>query len=605
MSRWTVHHAEVLDALAAMDSCSHDAALLDPPYGLGSKQPTAVEIIAYLNGADLDTGGDFMGADWSVPSVRVWRELLRVLKPGAYAFVYGGSRTYDLISVGLRAAGFEVRDTFHYLYGSAMPHSLACDKALDALALDRWLESRPVEAAWFRGAESWIDDNDDDESVHAKTMRDAIVDAAGLTRAVIGEQTLTGNAAVPTKDKGGTYGVAVGTVPPKTVPITAPASELGKIWDGQGTAAKPCYEPVILARKPLDGTVAQNIERWGTAGLAIDECRIGYASDDDKAAAAAAAAQRACHPADRSRLEYGFKNTGESLDGFFAKQDAGRWPGNIILVHDDGCELVGHRKIKGHSGYPNGPGGSSSQLSQKGTKTTRKDPWPGHADANGEETLEEWRCVPSCPVRMLDEQSGNRPGMSGGGKHSAGYAGGMFGAIDSTHTARNDNGGCSRFFFSAKASRSERELGCEHLPKRTAAATVGRDADSPGIKSGRAGAGRTSGARNFHPNCKPIGVGKWLATLIKPPANRPHGPTRLLNIYSGSGSEMVAAILAGWDEVVGVEREPRRADSPDYLSILKARCAFAEANPRAFEPGAVKRDAHVIEGQVSLFGAAE
>lgn len=125
---------------------------------------------------------------------------------------------------------------------------------------------------------------------------------------------------------------------------------------------------------------------------------------------------------------------------------------------------------------------------------------------------------------------------------------------------------------------------------------------SAGIKNGRAGAGRTSGARNMHPNCKPLMVGKWLATLIKPPANRPHGPTRLLNLYSGSGSEMVSAMLAGWDEVVGIEREPRTPDSPDYISILMARCTLAATNPRAFEPDAVKRDAHVVEGQTSLFG---
>jgi site-specific DNA-methyltransferase (adenine-specific) len=105
---------------------------------------------------------------------------------------------------------------------------------------------------------------------------------------------------------------------------------------------------------------------------------------------------------------------------------------------------------------------------------------------------------------QLDLQSGNRPGMSGGGAHRADYAGGMFGAIDATHVSRNDEGGASRFFFCAKASRFERDFGCEDLHQRSAADTVGREDGAAALDSPRTGAGRTSGARNHHPCVKPL-----------------------------------------------------------------------------------------------------
>lgn len=360
IGRWGVHHAEVLDALATMPDASVDGCLTDVPYGLGSKQPDVAELIAYLSGAELDTGGDFMGNGWSVPSVRVWRELYRVLKPGAHVASFAGSRTGD--------------------------------------------------------------------------------------------------------------------------------------------------EPVILARKPLDGTVVENVTKWGVGGLAIDACRIGGESTRRINAA-----------------EMGYHG-GNLATEYQTGSDAGRWPANVCFDEEAGA--------------------------------------------------------------LLDEQSGDRPGMSGGGAHADGYGGGMFGGIDSTHTARGDSGGASRFFFCAKASRKERELGCEHLPLRTAGEATNREDDTPGLESPRAGASRTSGARNYGPCVKPIALDRWLASLILPPPRLDGTPRRLLNLYAGTGSEMIGALLAGWDVVEGVEREPRPnvPDAPDYLAILNARVAHAVAHPRAFEP---------------------
>jgi len=108
---------DCLDKLKELPDNSVDSCVTDPPYGLGTREPTGEEIIAYLQGADLDHGGDFMGRDWDIPSVAVWKEVYRVLKPGGHLLSFGGTRTFDLISIGIRAAGFELRDTIAQQFG--------------------------------------------------------------------------------------------------------------------------------------------------------------------------------------------------------------------------------------------------------------------------------------------------------------------------------------------------------------------------------------------------------------------------------------------------------------------------------------------------------
>lgn len=127
---------ECLKILPRLPSNTYDSYVSDVPYGLGDKDPTLEEIVAYLQGADLVTG-DFMGKDWNIPSIPIWREVYRVLKPGAHVLVFGGTRTFDLISMGLRAAGFENRDTIahdhpalQWKQGQGMPKSHDIGKAV-------------------------------------------------------------------------------------------------------------------------------------------------------------------------------------------------------------------------------------------------------------------------------------------------------------------------------------------------------------------------------------------------------------------------------------------------------------------------------------------
>jgi hypothetical protein len=566
--RWSIVEADVVDALRIEPDASFDALLSDVPYGLGNREPTLDELVAYLRGeSSLNTGGDFMGKKWSVPSVAFWREAMRVLKPGAPLLVFAGTRTQDLISMGMRAAGFEIRDCLDWVYASGFPKSLDVSKAIDA--------------------------------------------ANGDERVVIGPDPSAARRNKATSKFSGAYGT-IDDAP--SCPETAPASDGSRRWSGYGTALKPAREPVILARKPLEGTVVENVLTYGTGALNIDGCRIGYASQEDQAAAAAAA-QRLVQDQNAGRTAYGrFDNGAASLPASLKKQDLGRWPANLAFSHTNKCRVVGEtvgvRPILGAA--PESP--VKSVGFTRGSKAQVK-------RAEVAEVAEVYECVDGCPVKLLDEQSGNRPGMSGGGVHRDGYGGGMFGGIDSAHTARGDSGGASRFFatfqatkdelsaasfrFVSKASRGERELGCEHLPARKGHEVVDRDEGSAGLGP-RAGAGRTADeVRNYGPCVKPIELTRWLATLVLPPPRRNGQPRRLLVPYCGTGSEMIGALRAGWEEVVGIQRV---ADDEErgYVAIAKARLTRWDEVPASMDEGEVVAASEKPDvRQTSLFGASQ
>jgi len=320
----------------------------------------------------------------------------------------------------------------------------------------------------------------------------AIDRAAGADRQQVGSYTIGGNAGVSCKDKGGTYGVGVGTAPPIDVAITAPATDDAKRWDGWGTALKPAAEMWWLCRKPLGGTVAANVLQHGTGALNIDGCRVGTGAD------------KGIWP-DTARSK-----THDALGRFqghsITDTTTGRWPPNVLLSHHPDCGA---------------------------------------------------RCVADCPVAMLDEQSGNRPGMSGGGKHAAGYGGGMFGGIDCEHTARNDSGGASRFFprfrYSPKPSAAEREAGLG-----------GVDAEPDDI-----GLNRIKRRSNVHPTVKSIDLMRWLCRLITPPGGLVVDP------FCGSGTTGMACKIEGF-RFVGIEQ------SAQYADIARKRiaaCRFGKAEP--------------------------
>ncbi len=262
-----------------------------------------------------------------------------------------------------------------------------------------------------------------------------------------------------------------------------------------GTALKPAWEPVIVARKPLEGTMARNAERWGVGGMAIDACRIAA----EKPIASHNGTGRGVAPfSSNGPQKY---RPGDA--GKFVQTD-GRWPANVILDEEAGA--------------------------------------------------------------MLDAQTGEL-GKSTGGRIRSGKSGqnayGKDLRLEVGDPGFGDSGGASRFFYTAKVSRAERELGCEHLePKTAGEATGGREDGSLGLNSPRAGASRGGGARNHHPTLKPISLTTYLARLVMPP-----NPGRILVPFSGAGSEMIGCIRAGWPDVVGIEL------SPEYAEIARSRIA--------------------------------
>jgi DNA modification methylase len=255
----------------------------------------------------------FMGKSWDASGVAfdpaTWREALRVLKPGGHLIAFSGSRTYHRMAVAIEDAGFEIRDQIMWIYGSGFPKSHNISKGIDK--------------------------------------------AAGVEREVIG-QKITGRALGGSNWKDGDAGGQ------EFVPITEPSTDEAKQWEGWGTALKPAHEPMVLARKPLIGTVAANVLTYGTGGLNIDGARVGRADGDDSVAGSRTAT-------------FGTQETESGGDGSggWEQNTGGRWPANVI--HDGSDEVValfpdkaggGHWSKTKVTGYGEFGGGKSEYFGQ-------------------------------------------------------------------------------------------------------------------------------------------------------------------------------------------------------------------------------------------------
>lgn len=438
-----LHNGDCFEILKGLADNSIDAVVTDPPYGLNSKEPDMGEVLKHwLAGDDAPVkGSGFMGKAWDrfVPGPAVWREVFRVLKPGGHLLSFFGSRTYDMGTLAIRLAGFEIRDQIMWVYGSGFPKSLDVSKAID--------------------------------------------NAAGVKREVISEK--------PAYGLGGN-GCLNGHAEGATAKITAPTSEEAKQWEGWGTALKPAHEPICVARKPLAGTVAANVLAHGTGGLNIDGCRVGSES--------------------RYNAPAGNKPGGNSynMSAIGMPDDAegstvtGRWPAN--LVHDGSDEVL--------ATFPDAKG-------QQGA-LTGSEPSGKMGAAN-------------CYAKM-DRRHETVP------------------RIDSSKSA-------ARFFYCAKASKSDRNYGLSG-EDISSAELVGREDGSAGAQSPRAGAGRTTGSKNPHPTVKPVALMRWLVRLVTPPGGR------VLDPFMGSGSTGVATALEGF-RFTGIELDPQ------FFAVASERIYFA------------------------------
>lgn len=515
----TIILGDCLDVLRGLPDASVDCVVTDPPYGLGTKDPTGEEIIAYLQGGQLDTGGDFMGKSWDIPTVEVWRECLRVLKSGGYLLSFAGTRTWDIMSIGIRAAGFEDRDTiadysggvFAWMHGQGFPKSLDISKAIDKMA---GAERDVVGVKLGKGGEnlnqlSRTDGYDSD-------------DAKGC----------------------GAYGTGAKQVDVE-IPVTAPTTEDAKKWAGYGTALKPSWEPILVFRKPLDGTVAANVLEHGTGGLNIDGCRV---------------AGQAEVPGSR-RIYRRFDDKGDKpeLEPPPPAHPGGRWPPNLVLCHAPECRRVGTKQVQGTSIH-----GESTAVRRTGVHSEagghqtigRVQPVRGYSDEDGTETVDAWECVDGCPVKLLDEQSGNRPvsgtAQAGALHHQTGGTGFQQGGTGSDTTLPNDSGGASRFFPQFEGQE----------PPEAPFFYTGKATKSEVTLDGE--------VENVHPTRKPLALMKWLVKLVCPPKGI------VLDPFCGSGTTCVAAVEQG-SRFIGIERDP------EYHAIASKRVGIVHEERQEFD----------------------
>jgi site-specific DNA-methyltransferase (adenine-specific) len=277
-------HGDCRDLLPTLEAESVSAIVTDPPYGL-SKEPDAAEVLRHwLAGDDYGhRGRGFMGKEWDsfVPGPATWRECFRVLKPGAHLLAFGGTRTYDLLVIALRLAGFEIRDTITWHHATGWPKSLDVSKAIDR--------------------------------------------AAGAEREVVG-QNPNGRSVEPLRYGGANARPNLADNPPV---LTAPATDAARQWEGWGTALKPATEMIVAARKPLIGTVAENVQEYGTGALNIDGSRIEGPKPDTT---------RGAGGRNGRYSELG-------AQGRVVDDGRGRWPANVLFScpceeeHEPGCPV--------------------------------------------------------------------------------------------------------------------------------------------------------------------------------------------------------------------------------------------------------------------------
>ena len=395
--RYQLHLGDCLEVMRTMEDNSVDSIVTDAPYGIS------------FMGAAFDTFHEDGVSDnmaFQKAMTPIFAEALRVAKPGAHLLAFGGTRTYHRLASAIEDAGWEIRDCCYWVHGQGMPKGLDISKAIDK---------------------------------HLGAVREKKIIQCGRTSFGL----INDDGFVPHRDVDGDEAVTVEA----------------KKWQGYNTQLKPAVEPIVLARKPLEGTIVENVLKYGTGAINIDACRVPTEE-----------AVVVHSPARKTLLDSGHKDLGTW------ENTKGRFPAN--LLHDGSPEVL--------ACFPDG--GKSAA------------PRPVNANRNGEQ---------SSDVRYTEKGNTNfamKPGM------------------------RRPPTSPARFFYCAKASRSER------------------------------------GEGNVHPTVKPLALMRWCVTLVAPP------DSIVLDPFMGSGSTGIAALQCGC-RFVGIEREP------EYMAIAERRIATALDEP--------------------------
>lgn len=417
-------HGDCVEEMKKLEENSIDVIVTDPPYGIGfmGKEWDNFKPSIIKDGMEKDKRPKTQIASTRVSNIagtydlslsgargfqdfcEGWsKEAMRILKPGGFMLVSCSTRMYNRMTCGIEDAGFEIRDTIMWLYGNGFPKSLNIGKQIDKIEGIEHPKNTP------------ISDN-------------TSMSGANYTRNKMDIQ-----------------------------------SDLGKQWEGWGTALKPACEPIVVARKPLsEKNVALNVLKWGTGGINIDECRIGTKGGTKH---------------EDGEKEYDNEIYGKGLYKAFGKkvENLGRFPANIILNEEAGKLM---------------PDESSEYDDLK------------------QQTL------------MGD-------------------------------TLELENKSASRFFYCAKSSKSERNLGCEDMKDNTT--NDGRE-----VVSDRPHQRGATNRKNNHPTVKPIKLMEYLIKLVS------KENALVLDPFAGSGSTLIACQKLN-RKFIGIEKEE------EYIKIINAR----------------------------------
>jgi len=291
-------NGDCIEEMKNLDANCVDTIITDPPYGLS-----------------------FMGKQWDDFSdnekLQAWTkewalQALRVAKPGAIMLCFGGTRTFHRITCGIEDAGWEIRDTMMWLYGSGFPKSYNISKGMN-----KYLKT---------GNASWNGTGDS-------------------SKGALGYSKLQHEQGYRPSDYSGKH--------QDSQDVT---EEEAQLWDGWGTALKPAFEPIIVAMKPKEGTFVENALKWGVAGLNIDGGRVRFQGSGDENEMRAANKRR-----EKSNNEAGvYKGVFMASKELKPNKATGRWPANII---HDGSEEVLEGFPEGRS---SGGGGQAKEDAEPG-----------------------------------------------------------------------------------------------------------------------------------------------------------------------------------------------------------------------------------------------
>jgi site-specific DNA-methyltransferase (adenine-specific) len=415
-----IYQGNSLEILKTFEDNSIDAVVTDPPYGLSDHKESKIRetLQKWLSGEDdfIPNGKGFMGKEWDafVPPPALWKEVYRVMKPGAHILCFAGTRSVDLMTLSLRLAGFEVRDTLVWAYGSGFPKSLNIGKAIDKLLGNEREVIGHINTSYL------------------KTLNE--------------ERVKQGYRPNVSKLSG---------------EITKGNSE----WEGWGTALKPAIEFIILARKPLsEKNVAENVLKWGTGGLNIDGCRIQH--NDPLKLTNRNPNSTFTKFAEKVGWRAGYKQP----TNIASASPQGRFPSNFIIQCN--CDEVVEGKetgkfrtgsIRHHSIWNSTKG--------NGIKCNAPDNYGDKAIIH---TNPECPCFMLDAQSGISKSIRSYRGIQSKG-YSAGIEWRRAGIETNTIRGHNDTGGASRFFkqitfepedylpfyYCAKASKSERNFGLE------------------------------------------------------------------------------------------------------------------------------------------------